>query len=341
MRLLPFVLLLLVNSLVSKEIITPENAQELFPIEIIEHDPWDLVMDTAWSPDGKRLAVSSGNYLRVYDSQNLSLLNKLEIGSLSHSVEYSSNGKWLAVGSRDGFIRIWEVSKIENSNPDSPAPVIKIEAHKKGVNSIVFDSSGERIASSGNDAVAKVWDIETGENQANLIGGTLTIPAVEFIIDEKSLALANGNVIRLREIGNERITGTFLSDNPLFCLDISPDGSLLAAGDIENKIMLWGPDSAFRTGVEEFPEADILAGHEGKSNSYKSLVWDVEFNPSGNLLASAGGDGTIKVWDVSQKELLVSLEGHSHGVTSIAFDPEGQILASGGLDGTIKLWGIR
>ena len=105
--------------------------------------------------------------------------------------------------------------------------------------------------------------------------------------------------------------------------------------------MLWDSSSAFRTGVEGMPEVEVLEGHDGLPNSYESLVWDVEFNPAGDLLASAGGDGTIRVWDVHRRELLVSFEAHSNGVTSIAFNPQGNLLASGGLDGTVKLWGIR
>jgi WD40 repeat protein len=104
--------------------------------------------------------------------------------------------------------------------------------------------------------------------------------------------------------------------------------------------MFWVTGSAFRTG-ERMPEAVILEGHDGSPNSYESLVWDVKFNPAGDLLASASGDGTVRVWDVLRRKLLASFKSHPNGATSIAFHPHGHILASGGLDGTVKLWGIR
>ncbi len=182
-------LMLFTGSLTNNQPISPDNAKQLQAIDILKHDPWDLVMDVSWSTDGSILAVSSGGYVRLYESSNLDLINEVQIGSLSHSVNFSPDGKWLAVGSWDGAIRIWGVSELKNSDLSSQAPEILIAAHKKGVNSIVFDLANESIASGGIDRVAKIWDINTGENLVGLIGGALTIPAVAFIPDDTTLAM--------------------------------------------------------------------------------------------------------------------------------------------------------
>ena len=57
----------------------------------------------------------------------------------------------------------------------------------------------------------------------------------------------------------------------------------------------------------------------------------------GGRLASAGDDGTVRLWDTAGRELL-ALRGHIGAVRALAFSPDGHRLASGGDDRTIKVW---
>jgi WD40 repeat protein len=322
-------------------VITTQNAATLTQLSEVSFGPWDLVMAIAWSPDGQNLAVSAGDRVYVYRTQDWQQLSAIETGALTHSLAYSPDGRWLAAGSRDGYVRIWDASLLYAS--DQTAPALTLQAHRKGVNSLAFSPSagqlGSILASGGNDAVARFWDPDSGENLGLMVGGTFAVPSIAFMPDGSQLAVTNGDRIRLREVGSERIIGTFASQAPLYSLAISPNGGWLAVGGSDNLIRLWQPEQAFRTGQQEYVEPVYLNGHNGRLDTFRSLVWQVVFSPSGELLASAGGDGTVRLWSIERGELLATLIAHPGGSTCVAFSPDGRALVSGGLDGVLRVWG--
>ena len=64
----------------------------------------------------------------------------------------------------------------------------------------------------------------------------------------------------------------------------------------------------------------------------------VAFSPDGRRLASAGDDGTVRLWDPATGAELAALTGHDDPVNAVAFSPDGRRLASAGDDGTVRLW---
>ena len=65
----------------------------------------------------------------------------------------------------------------------------------------------------------------------------------------------------------------------------------------------------------------------------------VAFSPDGKRLASASWDQTLKVWDVTTGEEVLTLKGHGSTVNAVAFSPDGRRIASASSDKTVKVWG--
>src|SRR5260370_30737688 len=61
-------------------------------------------------------------------------------------------------------------------------------------------------------------------------------------------------------------------------------------------------------------------------------------SPDGKLLATAGGDRLVRLWDLKRIREIHRLEGHEKEVVGVAFSPDSKMLASSGYDQTVRLW---
>lgn len=67
-------------------------------------------------------------------------------------------------------------------------------------------------------------------------------------------------------------------------------------------------------------------------------IYSVAFTPDGSRLATASGDGTVKLWDSNTGEELLTLLGHAGRVFSLAISPDGSWLATAGQDGISRVY---
>ncbi|MEH2070824.1 MAG: NB-ARC domain-containing protein [Nostoc sp.] len=67
----------------------------------------------------------------------------------------------------------------------------------------------------------------------------------------------------------------------------------------------------------------------------------VAFSPNGKIFASGNANCEIHLWQVADRQRLLTLQGHTNWVRAIAFSPDGQLLASGSDDSTVKVWHLQ
>ena len=82
--------------------------------------------------------------------------------------------------------------------------------------------------------------------------------------------------------------------------------------------------------ITDFDCQNSLEGHSAEVNS-------VAITRDGRFAVSASSDKSLKVWDLANKTVIRSLEGHSDAVETVIIADDGQIV-SGSSDCTIRVW---
>ncbi len=287
---------------------------------------------TGSAPD---LAVLLAAYaLRMNDNadEDTALLLNLDVSSLLaavlhgqassvYSFAVSPDNRILASGSENGAIWLQDLATKQLVAPP-------LQGHEQAVHALVFSPDGALLASGDGAGVIRLWDAAS----LQLVGDPIAahddaVVALAFSPDGKSLrSISDEGTQKTWDVATRESVGPVIALEGADAngLAYSADGALLAAKD--------GLTLTVQSALDGRPIGSAMVGHTAN-------IHDAEFSPGGTLLASAGFDGIVNVWDIANGQpLFPPLRGHDGRVLAVAWNPDGTLLATGGTDSRIILW---
>ncbi|MEE0936966.1 MAG: TIR domain-containing protein, partial [Bacteroidales bacterium] len=237
-----------------------------------------------------------------------------------YSVAASPDGKYLASGSWDKTLIIWDANSGESLKT--------LKGHSWHVYSVSWSPDGNYLASGSGDKTVIIWDAKSGERLQTLKGHSSYVNSVSWSPDGKYLASGSDDntVIIWDAKSGQRLKTLEGHSESVRSVSWSPDGKYLASGSADYTLIIWDAKSG--------EKLKTLAGH---SLNIYSVCW----SPDGKYLASGSADYTLIIWDAKSGEKLKSLKGHSHWVESVCWSPDGKYLASGSSDNSLIIWDAK
>jgi hypothetical protein len=117
-------------------------------------------------------------------------------------------------------------------------------------------------------------------------------------------------------------------DGPGLALAVKDSGDLIVAAGEHGTLQLWGKDVCMGIRAAD-GTANVLPGHDGPATA---LGWN-----GGPVLASAGVDKKVLLWDVASGKVLHTLTAPAE-VRALVMSPDGKTVASAGDDSAVQLW---
>lgn len=259
-----------------------------------------------------------------------------------------------------------------------PAPRLVLQGEAGAVWSLAFISEN-RLAAGMEDGTVRLWNYHTGglvrTHEPRLEGNVWAIdssPADDYLVmacDSSRLPLFD--LVRLRATGVSLEHPSSLR-SAAFC----PTGQFLATGDRASTVRVWdlkkqvpyellGHRGAIHT-LAYSPDGAKLASAGSDStikvwevckldwkadqlvsrkpamemSDHRGPVYGAAFSPDNKKIASAGWDGTVRIWDVTDGAQLLKIEAHDGDVWAVSFGGDGKWVASAGSDGFVKVWDV-
>ncbi|OFX23090.1 MAG: hypothetical protein A2041_06150 [Bacteroidetes bacterium GWA2_31_9b] len=284
------------------------------------------VMDIAFIP-GTNTMFSTGGDGKIIKWNMENPLDTFEVITenpfVQRTLAITPDSKYLICGTDESKILLYTIN-------NGVALVKDLVGHTSVVVAVATSSDSKFFVSASNDKTIRKWNLTTFESEL-LVTSESKINTIKVSPDNKYVTAGtqDGKVIiwNMDNISSPQIINEE-SKNAITSICYNHNGSWLVSGDSKGNVKIWE--------TKNYKLIDNLEGH-------RSRIYDIEFSPDDNLLASSSLDGTVRMWDSKNlNNQPVILKDHESWVLSIAFTPDGKkVITSSNQKERILIWSTK